>query len=464
MDQLDWSILEKSYHDRGTTPYPPRVMTKILVFAYSKGLRSSRKIEEILKNDVRYMWLAGCLKPDFHTIARFRKEKFDLLRELFADSVRLCKQLGLVNLNIVAIDGTKIPANVSRKSLYDPNRVDRELEAVDAILREADEVDNKEDKDFGNHNGREVPENLRDTTKRKALLKEIKTKLETSGAKTISSSDEDSRMMKTSNGFKHSYNVQAAVDSQNQVIVAMDVTNFENDHRQLSGVLDKVEENCEVTAVMVLADNGYCDEPSFEALEEKEQEGLISVKGSPGLIKDNNLFHSQCFIKDDDHDVLICPAGHELIMRWVSKCGSGLYKVYCANRCANCSFKNECLKSGRGNRRVYISLEERHRHKMIKKLENPAARKVLGLRKQIVEPVFGQIKENRQFRRLSLRGFNGAIAEVSLAFLTHNILKCRKKAMSLAFIVNNSINCMFQKWKMQFIEINIGYKKRVWEH
>jgi transposase len=460
MEQLDWDKLESSYHDRGTPPYPPRIMTKILVFAYSKGIRSSRKIEELLKNDVRYMWLAGCLKPDFHTIARFRKEKFDLLSKLFADSVRLCKQLGLVNLNIVAVDGTKIPANVSRKSLYDPKRVDKELEAVNAILREADEVDNKEDKDFGDHNGREVPKNLRDAVKRKAKLEEIKAKLVDSGAKTISSSDEDSRMMKTSNGLKHSFNVQTAVDSQNQVIVAMDVTNFENDHRQLAGMVEKVEENCEVSAVMVLADTGYCDEPSLEALEENEQEGLISVKGSPGLIKDNNLFHSQCFIREDERDVLICPAGHELVARWNSKCGSGKYKVYCAIGCKSCSFRGVCVK-GRGNRRVSISFKERYRHRMIDKLKNPAARAVLALRGQIVEPVFGQIKENRQFRCLSLRGFNGAIAEVSLAFLTHNILKCRKKAISLAFTVNNSINCKFQKLKMQFLEINIGYKKMV---
>jgi len=464
MDELNWDIMENSYYDRGTPAYPPKVMTKILVFAYSKGIRSSRKIEELLNNDVRYMWLAGCLKPDFHTIARFRKEKFDLLSRMFVDSVRLSKQLGLVNLNIVAVDGTKIPAYVSRKSLYDPKRVDRELEAVNAILREAEEVDNKEDNDFGDHNGREVPKNLRDAAKRKAKLKEIKAKLVDSGAKTISSSDEDSRMMKTSNGLRHSFNVQTAVDSQNQVIVAMDVINFENDHRQLAGMLDKVEENCEVAAVMVLADNGYCDEPSLEALEEKEQEGLISVKGSPGLIKDNNLFHSQCFIRDDERDVLICPAGHELIVRWESMCGSGIYKVYCASGCASCSFRGVCIKSDRGNRRVSISLKERHRHRMIKKLENPAARAVLALRKQIVEPVFGQIKENRQFRRLSLRGFNGAIAEVSLAFLTHNILKCRKKAMSLAFFVSNALICMFQQWKIQFFEMNIGYKKRIWEH
>lgn len=462
MDQLDWSIMENSYHDRGTPSYPPIIMTKVLAFAYSKGIRSSRKIEELLKNDVRYMWLAQSHKPDFHTIARFRKEKFDYLCKLFADSVRLCKQLGLVNFNIVAFDGTKIPANVSRKSLYNMQRTDKELEAIKEILREADDVDNQENNDLGENTGREVPKHLLDSVKRKALLKEIKSKLKKSGAKTISSSDEDSRMMKTKDGLKHSFNVQAAVDSQNQVIVAMDVTNLSNDHGQLSEMVSKVEENCGVAPVMVLADTGYCDEPTLAALDEKEQESLICVKKQHKTMKDNNLFHSQCFIKDDEHDILICPAGRELTFSSENQCGSGRYRVYRAHGCASCSFRSKCIKSGKGSRRVSISCEERLRHKMIKKLENPAAKDLYGLRSQIVEPVFGQIKENRNFRRLLLHGFSGAIAEISLAFLTHNIQKCQKKAISLAHIATICMFHIFQQRKIQLFGKNLGYQKISW--
>jgi len=98
MDRLDWTILEKTYFERGTPAYPPKVMTKILVYAYSKGIRSSRRIEELLHSDVRYMWLAGMLKPDFHTIARFRKEKFEALSELFADSARPLQGFGACQL------------------------------------------------------------------------------------------------------------------------------------------------------------------------------------------------------------------------------------------------------------------------------------------------------------------------------------------------------------------------------
>jgi hypothetical protein len=127
-----------SLDDMVSPAYPPKVMTKVLVFAYSKGIRSSRKIEELLESDVRYMWLAGGLRPDFHTIARFRKEKFDALSRMFADSVRLCKSLGLVNLNIAAFDGTKVAASASKKSLYDQQRLDNDLFASKCFLADSE--------------------------------------------------------------------------------------------------------------------------------------------------------------------------------------------------------------------------------------------------------------------------------------------------------------------------------------
>ena len=177
MDRLDWSAMEGTYSETGCPAYPPCVMTKLLVYAYSKGVRSSRKIEELVEHDVRYMWLGGQLKPDFRTIARFRKEKFNEVSELFADSVRLCKEAGLVSMQVVAIDGTKVAANAGKKSVYDAKRLEREREAVERVLREAEEVDASEDAQYGDSNGREIPEHLRDAQKRKEKLDEIAQRL-----------------------------------------------------------------------------------------------------------------------------------------------------------------------------------------------------------------------------------------------------------------------------------------------
>lgn len=428
MDRLEWSILESSYSHRGTPAYPPRVMTKILVYAYSKGIRSSRRIEELLGSDVRYMWLSGMLKPDFHTIARFRKEKFDELSRLFADSARLCKELGLVNLNIAAIDGTKIAADASKKSLYDQKRLDKELEAVREVLREAEEVDEREDAQYGDGNGRDVPEHLRNAKSRKAILDDLAKKLNDSGKKTISSTDADCRMMKTRDGIRPGFNVQAAVDSQNQVVLAMQVTNVENDHGQLPDMLGRVQENCGMAPVMGLGDTGYSDEASLEALEEMGQEALIAVKEHPSNTDSNDLFNSKCFLAHLERDVLVCPAGRELAFKGEYELGSGRYRLYGATGCLSCSFRSQCVKSGRGSRRVYVSCKEPLRQKMKEKLKSPGGKLVYALRKQIVEPVFGQIKHNRNFRRFLLRGIEGATAEMALLFLGHNLCKCASKA------------------------------------
>ena len=462
MDQLDWRILESAYSERGTPAYPPKVMAKILVFAYSKGIRSSRKIEELLENNVRYMWLAGGLKPDFHTIARFRKEKFDSLSSLFADSVRLCKSLGLVNMNITAFDGTKVAASASKRSLYDQKRLDKELEAAKEILREADEADDREDAELGERNGREIPEGLRDAKKRKKILEELKKKLGQSASRIISSSDTDCRLMKTRDGFRPAFNVQVAVDSENQVVLAMKVTGSENDHGQLVGMLAEVKKNCGMSAVMALADTGYCDEPTLVALDETGQDALIALGKQPVGDRRNDLFASRCFLADAERDVLICPAGRELSFSFESQCGSGRYRVYSAHGCESCSFRNQCVKSGRGSRRVSISCNETARHRMREKMTRPGCKLLYGLHSQIIEPVFGQTKHNRSFRKFLLRGLNGATAEMSLMFLVHNLQKCLKKTAFPAFLAGTGDTRKLMQWAARLLWLCSKHHRLSW--
>lgn len=462
MDQLDWAILENTYKERGTPAYPPRVMAKTLVFAYSKGIRSSRRIEELLQSDVRYMWLAGGLKPDFHTIARFRKEKFESLSGLFADSVRLCKSLGLVGLHIAAFDGTKVGANASKKSLHDQKRLDKELEVAREVLREAEEADEREDAELGESNGREIPEHLRDAKKRKSILEELKKKLDESKSRFVSSSDTDCRLMKTREGFKLAFNVQAAVDSEHQVVLAMKVTSSENDHGQLAGMLSAVQTNCGMSAVMALADTGYCDEPTLEAVEEMGQDALIALAKQPLPARMNDLFASECFLADPERDVLICPAGRDLVFSGEYQGGSGRYRQYSAHGCASCSYHGQCVKPGRGSRRVSVSCRNGLRHRMREQMTRPACKVLYGLRSQIVEPVFGQTKHDRGFRKLLLRGLDGATAELSLVFLVHNLRKCLKPASSAACCAGIDAICKLARRASQLARQSKGHSGLAW--
>jgi hypothetical protein len=376
------------------------------------------------------MWLSGGLRPDFHTIARFRHDKFNEFASLFVDSIRLCKEAGLVLLHVVSVDGTKIKADAGKKSLYDQKRLDREMEAVEKILREAEELDASEDDEHDDDNGRGIPDDLKDPVKRKAKLEEIAKKLKDSGSKMISTSDEDCRMMQTRNGLHPSFNVQAAVDSHSQVIVASKVVQSEHDHGQLPDMLYEVKKNVGLSPCLALADTGYCDESTLVSLAETGQAALLPPQKHSQESKRNDLFCSLCFLPDQQRDVLMCPAGRELSYRQDVKTGSGTYRVYRAKGCKSCSFRNECVRAkGQSNRQILVGVTSELRQSMVKRLSSDAGKEVYGLRKETVEPVFGQVKHNRHFDRFLLRGINGAGVETSLVFLAHNLFKCVRRSI-----------------------------------
>lgn len=435
MDLLDWPAFEAGYSREGCPPYPPKVLARILVYGYSKGIRSSRALEDAVKNDKRFIWLAGGLEPDHCTISRFRKDKQEALKSVYKGTVRVCMETGLVLLNTVSTDGTKILARASRKSLYDAKRVDKVSEAIDRIFSEAEEADRLDDERYGDGSGDTVPPELADAKKRKEKLKEIADRLKESGRKNVSATDEDCRVMKTRAGLLPAYNVQMTVDSANLVIVAADVTNAETDSGQLAGQLARMEENTGCKAQMVLADTGYSDEGTFEKLSSSGQEALIPPKEQPQQKDRNNLFASRCFLRDEERDVLICPAGKELTYRRAVNNHGKKYLVYTTEGCRSCSFYAECVKVAcKTGRSVQVSVVAEERDKMIRRLRTPEGKALYSLRQQTVEPVFGNTKSNMGLSRFGLHGSGGAMSETWLICIAHNlkVLVARTGLASLA--------------------------------
>lgn len=427
MDYLDYSIYESKCSDTGCPPYPPKVMVKVLGYAYSKGIFSSRAIEEALKVDVRFIWLAGGLKPDHNTIARFRKSSYDELSSLFKDSVKLCMCAGLVFLNSISIDGTKIIANASKKRIYNQERIENELKRVDEILKKADESDNSEDDLYGKGNA--VPKGIYDKKK----LQELANTLNEMSSNNVVSTDTESRVMKTRNNGKcPAYNLQASVDSENQVLVAIDLTANEYDNGYLPTMIEHTQENTGFTPDLSLADSGYCDEFSLIWIEKTNQNVLMPPLENPQKINRNDLFAHKSFYYDEERDVFICPAGNEVTPRKRYKQSTGIYKEYTASGCMQCSFRKEC--AGKKSRRIRVSIVEPVRKKMRERLRSPEGKAQYRLRKQTVEPVFGQMKRNKGFTRLLLDGYNGALSEISLMCLVHNIGKCMQNAQAREYL------------------------------
>lgn len=434
MECLDYSKIEDKCSERGCPPYPPRVMAKILGYAYSEGLRSSRKIEKLLTVDVRFIWLAGGLKPDHNTIARFRKENWQELVGLFKDSVRVSNEAGLVFLKVVATDGSKIAAAASKRRTYSESRLDREMGAVEKILEEADEVDLAEDEAYGTLTGNELPEHLKDAKARKARLEEIAERLKKSKRSAAVETDPDSRVMCDKGEKRPCYNMQTSVDAASQVIVAMKLTNRENDHGLLPEMMEEVKSNTGKLPELSLADCGYGDEQTLEWLEENEHEALMPLQEHPRESGRNDLFASKSFLADEERDVLICPAGRELTFRGERRCGSGTYRRYDAKGCRSCSFRRECVGRNRGSRRVNVSVVAAQRKMMLERFASPEGKKLYALRQETVEPVFGQMKSNTGFDRFGLWGLDGATAEAALICLAHNVRKCAAKAAKGTFL------------------------------
>jgi transposase len=422
VDELDLSAIVGSYESgdgRGRPPYHPLMMVKLLVYGYCIGKVSSRKLEQATHEDVAFRVLACNQHPDHDSLAEFRKRHLGELAGLFVQVLKLCERAGLVKLGHVAIDGSKLRANASKHKAMSYQRMcekEQQLVAeVKRLLKEAEEVDAAEDKRYGKGvRGDELPAELarRESRLRKireakasleaeakeqakaaaaaveAKLAERKQREEETGKKTRGRApqvvnveeakpeakaqrnftDPESRIMKDSatGSFEQSYNAQIAVDGQAQIIVAATLTQAANDKQQLVPVLAEVKTNVGRLPEKVTADSGYFSTAAVTS------EALSSV------------------------DLYVTPDR--------SKQTEELAELPAASP-------------------PPFELDQDVIARMREKLKTEIGRATYKQRKMIVEPVFGQVKEVRGFRRFSFRGLQKNEAEWSLICLTHNLLK-----------------------------------------
>lgn len=422
VDELDLSAIVRSYESgdgRGRPPYHPLMMVKLLLYGYCIGKVSSRKLEQATHEEVAFRVLACNQHPDHDSIAEFRKRHLGELAGLFVQVLKLCERAGLMKLGHVAIDGSKLRANASKHKAMSYERMcakEQQLAAeVKRLLKEAEAVDAAEEKRYGKGvRGDELPAELarRESRLRKireakasleaeakeqakaaaaaveAKLAERKQREEETGKKTRGRApqavnveeakpeakaqrnftDPESRIMKdgATGSFEQSYNAQIAVDGQAQIIVAATLTQAANDKQQLVPVLAEVKTNIGRLPETVTADSGYFSTAAVTS------EALSSV------------------------DLYVTP---------------------------DRSKKTEELAELPAASPPPFELEPDVITRMREKLKTEHGRAVYKQRKMIVEPVFGQVKEVRGFRRFSFRGLKKNEAEWNLICLTHNLLK-----------------------------------------
>lgn len=424
VEQLDLSEIINSYEEgdlRGRPPYHPALMIKLLIYGYSIGKMSSRKLEQATYDNVAFRVLTCNQHPDHDSIAQFRKRHLPALGRLFVQVLQLCQRAGLVKLGHVAIDSTKIKANAAKRQSLSYQRLtkaEQELAVeVKRLLSEAQQIDEQEDRLYGQgKRGDELPEELRQRETRLAKIRELKAQLEREaqaaaeqerahkqeqkarkeGGEAVVESyrkpmwtksasgavvprpktqrnltDPDSRLMMdtTTGSFQQAYNAQIAVDAQAQIIVAASVVQAANDAEQLLPALTAVSQNLGCLPQQATADAGYF---------------------SPAGLSDERLKAVDLYVPPNNQPGL--PRGQ----------------------------------------RSKRAINARVREMMWHKLQSAGGYEIYKRRNIIVEPVFAEIKHLRPFRQFLLRGLAQVEAEWSLICMTHNLRKLFRARSALA--------------------------------
>ncbi len=443
--QLDTSSLESNYQYIGQNAYHPKQIVSILIYAYSRGVFSSREIQRRSTEDLSFMFIAQMNCPNFRVLSDFRKDNSEFFHDCFKQTVQLAIELKLASLGHISLDGSKFQASSSKHKAMSYGRLkEKELalsQEIDELIEKASRSDQEEDQAYKEQTGYEIPEDLKHKTARLKQIREAKVALEKreealnpgkpiKEKKQISFADKEARIMGKKGYFDYQYNVQISVDEDRQIIVGQHLSQNANDKQEIEPALIAIKQATGTLPDKLSADNGYMSGDNLQALEGSSIESYIATdkgekQNKEALEETERKLVKADFDYDEATDTFTCPGQQQLIVVSRGKDGSRLYQGD-AETCDACPYKSRCCQSGKGEARTISSDDKEHlRQKMNSKMEKEDSKVIYKQRKVIVEPVFGQIK-NTGFRGFSVRGKEKVAGELSLVCATHNFKKIAK--------------------------------------
>lgn len=466
IDRINIDPLLKKFKGGGSSSYHPRMLLKVLVYGYLNNTYSSRRMEAALKENIHFMWLSGMNKPDHNTINRFRSERLkDVLKTVFGQVVELLVEAGHLSLKEVFTDGTKIEAQANRYTFVWGNAIKTSKARMEEQLKElwaytervaAEELKEEAPESFASVSAAEMKntiEKIDRALEGKAISKKVKQKLQYAKKKwpetlqrykeqekvlgkrnSYSKTDTDATFMRMKedhmrNGqLKPAYNVQ--LSSHNQYIVHYSLHQNPTDTTTLKTHIDSFKTLYQQYPQVVVADAGYGSEENYQVLVNRKIEGYIKHNQFDRSQRSKNFdaFKSDNLVYDQQRDVVICPSGKPMkpIGESYRTTANGFKQKmikYQAVKCKACPLREQCHQQ-KGNRIVAIN----HR---LRKLKQQADQRLkseqgIGYRKRRpadVEPIFGNIKHNKNFKRFMLRGLDKVEIETGLLALAHNLAK-----------------------------------------
>ena len=407
--------------ETGRPPYNPGDLLRLYVYGYLNRSRSSRQLETEAGRNVELMWLMRKLRPDFKTIADFRRDNVQAIKKVCREFTLWCKRLELFGGELVAIDGSKFVAVNSPKRNFTEKKLKRMIEEIDGKIDQyLKELDRQDKQEVGERSlsAEELKEKIERYKQRRGQYEQLKKDLEQSGESQVSLTDPQSRSMRVGHGVEVSYNVQIVVDHKHKLVLEHEVVNEVTDQGQLSTMAKKAKETLGVETLEVVADRGYY---SGEEVKACEQSGITAYVPKPNNSSNlkRGLFTKEDFIYEPVKDCYRCRAGKELSYRFNSVEQGRAVRSYEIFGCNRCELKSKCSINKRGKRRITRWVDEAILEAMARRVaEHPEK---VELRKCLAEHPFGTIKRAMNQGYFLMRGLTKVGAETSLTILTYNL-------------------------------------------
>lgn len=405
----------------GRPPYHPKDMLKLYLYGYLNRIRSSRRLEQEGIRNLEVIWLLKKLKPDFKTIADFRKDNKKALKKVFRDFTKLCDEWELFGKELIAIDGSKFRACNSKKNNYNTKKLERHLkyldEKIENYIQELDHHDRAE-ASLKKPDAKAITERIQQLRDRKEKYESYQRKLKQSGENEISTTDPDARLMANHNNVEVSYNIQTTVDAKHKLIADFKVTQKPNDLGELDNMALRAKKLFGNKTFEVLADKGYYQAKDLKKCAENRITVYITKQTYANGTKDQ-VFYADQFKYDPEINVYICPGGKELHYARERKREGKIigYEYRNDAACKDCKFKARCTSAKKGR-----SICRHADQNFLDRIDSQTKRnmKKYKLRQMIVEHPFGTIKRGWGAYFFLTKRKVSVSAEISLSFLAYN--------------------------------------------
>ena len=405
----------------GRPPYDPGDLLRLYLYGYLNRIRSSRLLEKECIRNLEVIWLLRGIKPDFKTIADFRRDNKKPLQQACRQFTLLCRKLNLFGGELVAIDGSKFRAVNSKDKNFNDRKLRELIAGIDAkiekYLKDLDDTDHDEPPESGEKLSKEaLEEKIAQLQERKDDYAELADQLDEED-KQISTTDPDAKLMHTRDGAQVCYNVQSAVDSKHKLIVEHDVTNEAVDYQQLSAMAQAAKETLGVETLNVVADKGYYSNTEVQRCVESGITPYMEKSDTSANTK-LGLYGKSKFQYDAAKDVYVCPGEKELSYRFSTVEKDRELRYYRASGCRSCALKTHCTRN-KANRTITREASEHLMEEMAERVRKN--RPIMKSRKALVEHPFGTIKRGMGMSYFLCKGLESVRTEMSLTVLAYNL-------------------------------------------